>query len=412
MPFGDFILIMVFFALADLHKFAENVQAKGNMRKGGFQMEQLAFRTKLIFGDEPLAYLRNFKGKRIFLVCDPFMVKSNLVNKVIDALDSNEVMIFSEITPDPSIELVVQGVQRLQDFGPDVVIAFGGGSAIDAAKAIKHFANQLKEQQMTFIAVPTTSGTGSEVTGFAVVTDKEKAVKYPLVSPLLVPDAAILDKELVKTVPPSIVADTGMDVLTHALEAYVSTAATDFSDALAEKAAALVFRYLLRSYLNADDMEAKEKMHHASTLAGMAFNEASLGVNHALAHVIGGRLGVPHGRINSILLPHVVEYNADFGEYGQKEFTTAAQKYAYLAHLVGCGGSSIRVGVRNLIHEIEKLQKLMKMPQRLKDCQLNVALDGAVRQEIAQLALADNCLATNPRKTALEDTNRLLTKIL
>lgn len=375
-------------------------------------MRRLTFSTALIFGEKPLDYLKQFKGRRIFIVCDPFMVSSGLLDQVTARISDCDVYIFSQITPDPSIELVAEGVSALRAFAPDLLIAFGGGSALDAAKAFRHFADEAGGSHIEFIAIPTTSGTGSEVTSFAVITDKQKGVKYPLVSEKLLPDTAILDWQLVRSVPAQLVADTGMDVLTHALEAYVSTKATDFSDALAEKATVLVFGYLHQAYRNGDDEQAKTKMHHASTLAGMAFNEASLGLNHALAHVIGGQLGIPHGRINSILLPHVVLYNADFGEYGQKDFSLAAQKYAHLARLAGLGGASVRSSVRNLVGAIVKLQKLMKMPQTLNQCHLETMIDSNMRTTIAQLALKDNCLLTNPRPANEDDVQRVLQQII
>ena len=374
-------------------------------------MKRLEFHTKLIFGEEPMDHLRQWQGRRVLIICDPFMVSSGMVEAVTGPLAGNEVRIFSEIVPDPPVEVVVAGVKVLQEFAPDAVIAFGGGSALDAAKAIRHFAGELDGRQTEFVAIPTTSGTGSEVTSFAVITDQEKGVKYPLVSEALLPDTAILDSALVHSVPRPIVADTGMDVLTHALEAYVSTEANDFTDALAEKAISLVFTYLLRSYLDAEDREAREKMHHASTLAGMAFNQTSLGLNHAMAHVIGGQLGVAHGRTNAMLLPHVIAYNADMQGFGAGEYSPAAEKYAHAAQLAGLGGSTVRISVRNLINAITRLQKQMEMPTRLGQCQLKKEVTASVKTHIAELALLDNCLATNPRRADVNDVLHILQQI-
>lgn len=290
-------------------------------------MKTFELKTKVIFGQEALSYLQNFRSKKIFLVTDPFMVTSGKIEEITKQLSSAEYVIFSDIVPDPPMELVVKGVTEATAFVPDIVLAIGGGSAIDAAKAIMHFSRQIGNlPDMMFVAIPTTSGTGSEVTSFAVITDKEKGVKYPLVSDALLPDIAILEPELVKSVPPPVVADTGIDVLTHAIEAYVSIDANDFSDAFAEKAVRLVFEYLYRSYASSDDMEAKEKMHNASNLAGIAFNLVSLGINHAIAHNIGGKLHVPHGRTNALLLPHVIEFNANVEGYRPNNYSVAARK--------------------------------------------------------------------------------------
>lgn len=285
-------------------------------------MEEFGIKTSIHFGKNALEYLKKLQGTRIFIVTDPFMVESGLVENITRYLEKDRCTIFSNVVPDPPLELVTEGVREVIKNKPDTLIALGGGSAIDEAKAIMHFSRQIGNlPHMEFIAVPTTSGTGSEVTSFAVITDREKGIKYPLVDQSLLPDTAILDASLVKSVPKSVVADTGMDVLTHALEAYVSTKANAFTDALAEKAAVTVLRYLIHSYSNQEDSRAREEMHNASCMAGLAFDRTSLGVNHAIAHNIGGKFKVPHGRTNAVLLPYVIEFNADMREFNPRKYT-------------------------------------------------------------------------------------------
>ncbi len=375
-------------------------------------MNTFEIKTKVKFGQGSLAYLETLKNSRVFIVTDPFMVKSGMINKITEYLSSNQYEVFSDIVPDPPMELVVKGVKAVTSFKPEVIIALGGGSAIDAAKAIMDFSRKLGDlREMQFIAIPTTSGTGSEVTSFSVITDEVKHIKYPLVSDEFLPDVAILEPELVKSVPSSIVADTGMDVLTHAIEAYVSTSATDFSDALAEKAVELVFEYLLRSYRSSEDIEAKEKMHNASCLAGLAFNLASLGINHAIAHNIGGKLHIPHGRTNAILLPYVIEFNSEIEGFNPNKYSIAAKKYAQLAKLVGIEGSTTRMLVKNFIHAITKLQHEMKMPTRLQECKVSLEDINKLKQEIAKGALEDACIITNPRTATAGDVLEIIYKI-
>ena len=376
-------------------------------------MKTFELKTKVLFGQESLNYIKELKDKKVFIVTDPFMIKSGMIEGVTGQLKKENYQVFSDVVPDPPMDLIVKGVEEAIKFQPRVVIGFGGGSAIDSAKAIMHFAKQIGELiDMQFIAIPTTSGTGSEVTSFAVITDKEKGVKYPLVSDELLPDVAILEPKLVKTVPSAIVADTGMDVLTHAIEAYVSTKATDFSDALAEKAVKLVFEYLLRSYSNSEDMEAKEKMHNASCLAGISFNLASLGLNHAIAHNIGGKLHIPHGRTNSILLPYIIEFNSNIEGYSVREYTPAAKKYAKLANVIGLQGNNARILVKGLIQEIEKLQREMKMPTKLHQCKVTKEEIEKNVNQIAEGALEDACIDTNPRLTTHKDIVKIIKDVM
>lgn len=375
-------------------------------------MEDFKIKTSIYFGEGSLERLSHIGSKNVLIITDPFMVKSGTINKITDKLVSASVTVFSEIVPDPPIELVVKGIEELNKVNPEVIVALGGGSAIDAAKAIMDFSkNILSLKNIEFIAIPTTSGTGSEVTSFSVITDKEKGVKYPLVSEKLIPNIAILDPELVKTVPPAITADTGMDVITHGLEAYVSTKANDFTDALAEKSLMLAFKYLEKAYKDGSDMEAREKMHNASCLAGIAFNSASLGINHSIAHTLGGKFHVPHGRTNAMLLPYVIEYNANIVGYDNKDYSLAAKKYHNIAKLLGLPSNNIRMGVKNLINLIKTMEKNMKMPLNLKECGVDTHKVAESLENIAESAFTDACTPTNPRIPTKEDIMRIVEKV-
>ncbi len=361
-------------------------------------MYNFEIKTKISFGIGALESLKDIKNKKIFIITDPFMIESKTIDKILINLEGNDCDIFSEIVPDPPIETVVKGMERIKNYSPNIIIALGGGSAIDAAKAIMDFSKQIfKINEIEFIAIPTTSGTGSEVTSFSVITDAQKGTKYPLVSADLIPNKAILDPELVKTVPNFITADTGMDVLTHAIEAYVSTDSNDFSDALAEKAIKLVHEYLIDAYKDGSNLEAREKMHNASCMAGLAFNQASLGLNHGIAHIVGAKFHIPHGRTNSILLPYVIEYNANISGYNNASYSDTAKKYAQIANMLGLESPNVRLGVKNLVNEIKKMQKSMNMPMKLTDCKVNKVDVENLLPEIAQLALKDGCTKTNPR---------------
>lgn len=361
-------------------------------------MSEFLLKPRIRFGQDALAALAEVPAHSVLLVTDQAMVKFGLAERVITILRQRNVpfQIWDDVVADPDITTVVRGMKLMDSHYPDLVIALGGGSVIDAAKAVIFALAQTRpdtrRERPCFVAIPTTSGTGSEVTSFSVV--KAHAEKLVLVDPSLLPDIAILDPTLVASVPPAITADTGMDVLCHALEAYVSRAASDFSDALAEKVVQQVFRYLPACWRNGQDLQAREKMHNASCMAGMAFTNASLGITHSLAHALGGVFRVPHGRANALLMAGVVAWNADFS--GQCD-TAAAHKYARLAHLLDLPAHTTREGVASLLVAITALKDEMNMPAGIADTGVDaVEFDRRLAEMVAQ-ALRDGCTPTNPR---------------
>ena len=378
-------------------------------------MYKISYKTELHVGKGALQQLSHYKNEHILVVADPFLKTSGTLDAILANFDdSNDIVVFTDIVPDPPIETVVAGIKSAGDKPISIVLSIGGGSAIDASKAMYYFAKkQGAFSEAILIAIPTTSGTGSEVTSFSVITDAERGTKYPLVTKEILPDVAILDADLVLSLPGNITADTGMDVLTHAIEAYVSTKATDFSDALAEKAIKLVFEYLPKAYKNGQDVEAREKMHAASTLAGMAFNTASLGINHSLAHAAGAKFHVPHGRLNSILMPHVIQYNAgiEFNNRNrQATDKTVASRYQDIAKLLGCSASSPVSGVRQLVEAIKKLQRKLEMPTSLREYGVKADAFAQYNVEISEAALHDGCTPTNPRVPTAEELLKVLEK--
>lgn len=378
-------------------------------------MYKISYKTELHVGKGALQQLSHYKNEHILVVADPFLKTSGTLDAILANFDdSNDIVVFTDIVPDPPIETVVAGIKSAGDKPISIVLSIGGGSAIDASKAMYYFAKkQGAFSEAILIAIPTTSGTGSEVTSFSVITDAERGTKYPLVTKEILPDVAILDADLVLSLPGNITADTGMDVLTHAIEAYVSTKATDFSDALAEKAIKLVFEYLPKAYKNGQDVEAREKMHAASTLAGMAFNTASLGINHSLAHAAGAKFHVPHGRLNSILMPHVIQYNAgiEFNNRNrQATDKTVASRYQDIAKLLGCSASSPVSGVRQLVEAIKKLQRKLEMPTSLREYGVKADAFAQYKVEISEAALNDGCTPTNPRVPMAEELLKVLEK--
>ena len=262
------------------------------------------------------------------------------------------------------------------------------------------------------VAIPTTSGTGSEVTSFAVLTDKVKNKKYPLADYELTPDVAIVDPDLVMSLPKSITADTGMDVLTHAIESYVSNMASDYTDGLAEKAAELVVQYLIEAYEHGDNKVAREKMHNASTIAGMAFTNAFLGINHSLAHKIGAEFHLPHGRINAILLPYVIKYNSSrptkFVSFPKYEYFIADEKYAALAKKVGLKADTVEEGIDSLITKIQKMNEKLNIPKSFKDAGVDETEFMAKVDMLADRAFEDQCTTANPRVPLVSEMKQIL----
>ena len=367
-------------------------------------MDHFSIQTKIYFGDDVLDHLRELDCKKVLIVTDPFIVNSGLLDMIVHPLESAKIdfKVFSDVVPDPPITKIVLGVRELLDYKPETLIAVGGGSAIDSSKAIREFAMTTENYpRIPLIAIPTTSGTGSEVTSFAVITDPEKHVKYPLISNSLLPDEAILDAELVRSVPPSITADTGMDVFTHALEAFVSVNENEFSSALAEKAIQIVGSYLLRAYYDGNDMEARKKMHSASCLAGLAFNSAGLGLNHGMAHALGATFHSPHGRANALLLPHIIQFNSNINEHSksQRSYPQVVERYSTIARNLGLNSYNEIMTVRSLANWVQFMLKELDLP-------LSISQIGKISKEdyfaaiphMADEALADNCTKNNPRK--------------
>ncbi len=391
---------------------------------------------KIFFEWGSSAYLEKMENiSRVMIITDPYMVNFGysdiIVNHLRNRVDKVSIEVFSDVEPDPSVETVFNGVKAMNRFKPDCIIALGGGSAIDAAKGMWLFYEHgdldfdniklkfvdIRKRTYKFpklgskvqlVAIPTTSGTGSEVTSFSVITDKVKNIKYPLADYELTPNVAIIDPQFVMTLPKSVTADTGLDVLTHAIEAYVSVLASDYTDALALKAIQMVFEYLPRAYKNGEkDKVAREKMHNASTIAGMAFTNAFLGINHSLAHKLGGEFHIPHGRANAILLPHVIKFNSEtptkLPTFPKYEKFIADEKYSEIAKSLGLPASTKEEGVNSLIEAIKKLMKELDMPFTISECGIDKDTYMNAIETLALKAFDDQCTGANPRYPLVEE---------
>lgn len=420
-----------------------NLINRKRVSKRRVNMQWFKVPPKIYFEPGSVQYLEKMPNiSRAFIVTDPVMIKLGYVDKVLYYLRKRQQYchskIYSDVEPDPSVETIMRGVKDINSFKPDVIIALGGGSVMDAAKGMWlfyehpetdfdgmrlkfmdirkrtfHFPRLGTKAQM--VCIPTTSGTGSEVTAFSVITDKANGnIKYPLTDYELTPDVSIIDPQFAMSMPKSITADTGMDVLTHAIEAYVSVLASDYTDALAIHAIEMVFEYLPRAYRDGSDALAREKMHNASCIAGMAFTNAFLGLNHSMAHKLGGEFNIPHGRANAILLPYVIEYNsqipAKFVSWPKYEKYIADQKYAKIARYLGLPAGTTEEGVGSLITAIRKMTKELDMPLSIQECGVDENEFMAKLPGLADRAFGDQCTTTNPRYPLVSEIEQIYKK--
>lgn len=346
--------------------------------------------TKVVSGTGAVRKLAELGAKRVFVVTDPYFYEKGIAAKIGMQTGAKEIVYFSGVQPDPTVELAAEGTAQLKSFGADLIIALGGGSAMDCAKAMAYFSGK----KTPLVAIPTTSGSGSEVTDFAILT--HKGVKHPLVDASMRPTLAILDSDLLGELPAKLVADAGFDVLSHALEAYVATGAGVFTDALARDAFRIVYGLLPASFEG--NRQVRLEIHQAATMAGMAFTQAGLGLCHAMAHSLGGKFHVPHGRLNAILMPKVIACNSE------KE----GKKYGELARWAGFSGSADTVAVRNLCNGLSRLRQELGMPQTLAQAGISPREVRRVTDELVEAALEDPCCRTNPVKVE----GRMIRKIL
>lgn len=361
----------------------------------------------IVHGVGCLEYLKNLEGKKAVLVTGGSSMKRfGFLDQAKSYLEEGgfEVLIIDGVEPDPSVKTCLEGAKKMQDFGPDWIIPIGGGSAMDAAKAmwifyehpgysfekLANFDNPPLRTKAKMACIPSTSGTASEITAFSVITDTEKEIKYPLVHPDFVPDVAICDPVIASKMPQKITAQTGMDVMTHAVEAFVSTSADEYSSPLAIRAIELVFENLKKAYDNGDDLEAREKMHDASTIAGMSFSNASLGIVHSMAHKIGGIFHLTHGEANAIMLPYIIDYNRK-----------STDRYDVIEKILG---------VDDLAEEIRKLNKAVGISATIKDGKNTVIKEDEflkVLDTMSENAFKDACTLTNPRETSASDIKKI-----
>lgn len=385
-------------------------------------MARFTIPRDVYYGKNALDELKNIKGKKaIVVVGGGSMKRAGFLDKVVNNLKEAglETLLFENVEPDPSITTVMNGAKAMREFEPDWIVAIGGGSPIDAAKAMWIFYEYPDTKfedaaipfnlptlrtKARFIAIPSTSGTATEVTAFSVITDYDKGIKYPLADFNLTPDIAIIDPLIAETMPPKLTAHTGMDALTHAVEAYVSTANCVFTNPLAMKAIDIINDNLEKSYNG--DMAAREQMHYAQCLAGMAFSNALLGIVHSMAHKTGAVFKnghIVHGAANAMYLPYVIQYNA--------KDPTAKKRYANIAHLLSLEFTTHDEAVEKLCEKIQALSTAINIPLRIVDYENGMVPEDeflAKLPEIAKNAILDACTLSNPRQPNQEEMEKLL----
>lgn len=378
-------------------------------------MARFTLPRDIYFGENAMEELKNLEGhkKAMIVTGGSSMQKFGFLDKLENTLKDAglEVRLFEGVEPDPSVETVMKGAKAMQEFEPDLIVSIGGGSPIDAAKAMWVFYeypdltfDDIKEpfsmpklrRKATFAAIPSTSGTATEVTAFSVITDYSTKIKYPLADFEIVPDIAILDTTIPETMPPKLVAHTGMDALTHAIEAYVASNRSSFSDPLALEAIEMIVDHLVDSYNG--DSNARGQMHIAQCLAGMAFSNALLGITHSLAHKIGAVFDIPHGCCNAILLPYVIRFNSK----------ACMKEYAEIAKLLGLPGTTDKQLTDSLIAKVEELNNQVNIAATLKEHGVSEELFKSSVDTIAENAVLDPCTASNPRETSKEDMKKIL----
>lgn len=350
-------------------------------------MQTFQLSTTLYFGADALSRLRELKPRRSLVVADPYFCENGKAQEILTLL-GGEGQVFSQVQPDPSVEQVAQGVRLMEEFQPDLLLALGGGSAIDCAKGILWGSSH----KARLIAIPTTSGTGSEVSSFAVLSHGGN--KEPLVDGSLRPHMAILDDSLLQSLPKGLIADAGMDVAAHCLEAVASRNASAFTTALAGYAFHKCLQLLPASY--AGDKSARRQIHEASAMAGIAFDNGGLGLCHGLSHALGGLFHLPHGRLNGILLPHVLRFN----------LPAARAAYTELARLCGLGSTGA------LLFALERLRKRLELPDRLSRAGLDRSQVLSRMEELCAMAAADPCCQSNPRTASTEQLAAIVRQAL
>ncbi|MCY6959915.1 iron-containing alcohol dehydrogenase [Clostridium brassicae] len=378
-------------------------------------MERFTLPRDLYFGEGSLEVLKTLKGKKaVVVVGGGSMKRFGFLDKVENYLKEAgiEVKLIEGVEPDPSVETVMNGAAVMREFEPDLIVSIGGGSPIDAAKAmwifyeypdftfeqaVVPFGIPELRQKARFVAIPSTSGTATEVTAFSVITDYKKKIKYPLADFNLTPDIAIVDSQLAQTMPAKLTAHTGMDALTHAIEAYVAGLRSVFSDPLAMQAIVMVKEHLVKSYNG--DKEARGQMHLAQCLAGMAFSNALLGITHSMAHKTGAVFHIPHGCANAIFLPYVIQYNTK----------SCGERYATIARNLGLAGENQDELIKSLIEMIREMNKTMNIPLNLKDYGITEEEFRENVKYISHNAVLDACTGSNPREIDDKTMEKLFT---